>query len=418
MTLVVSLSLLGLGLMTTAASYLDSTETGEALRAAGVQVATRSDRTDAPSPIATAANKSEAPRVKVLSITPSNERPEVKGFGVASARYRQTLVSELSGKLTFLSTDFEPGQRVRKGELLAELEDTRYRSAVATAREQVAQAQLTWQQEKHKGELARKNWHSSYPDTKPPTSLVYREPQLNMERSRVEAAKAALKLAENNLGKTRIRAPFDATVISRSATPSAFIAAGATLGVIYSNDRLELSVPLSASQWSILTGKTAMPDYRSLKAEVADRSGIRLKAYIDGEDAVLDERTRQRSLRLHIKLPSKRVSSIKPGSFLSITIRANVMHNVYLVPADSISSDGYLWSVTRNSLLARHRVKPIFIKGRYAAIPANELGDGEGRNIVTNPLSSFLPGQRVTPIQAERSKHAVAVSALKDGGAK
>jgi len=63
------------------------------------------------------------PLVSVVERGSSQENIQLKVFGVAKAHYRQTLVTEVSGRIIELSPRLEPGIRLKQGETLARIEE-------------------------------------------------------------------------------------------------------------------------------------------------------------------------------------------------------------------------------------------------------------------------------------------------------
>ncbi|MES0811714.1 efflux RND transporter periplasmic adaptor subunit [Roseibium sp. SCPC15] len=355
------------------------------------------------------------PLVRVTSVSATRESAEVTGYGIARAHYRQTPVAEVAGQVKFLSDRFEPGQKVRQGEVLLELEDVAYRSAVATARQNLMQAELTLLEEQQRAEQAKQDWERSKLGENPASELVLRKPQMEVEAAKVEAARAELELAESNLAKTRIVAPFDAMIISRSVTPSAFVSAGTAVGELYSLDRFDFSIPLSAKQWQSLRRDPGALDFGSLSARILLDGGTALSADVEGEDALVDESTRQRSLRLSIRDANAVPGNLKPGSFASVLISSNAVQDVLLVPAEVVTPNGFLWSVSPDNLLVRHSVTPAFRKGELVAIPRDQLKDVTSLRVVMSPLADYLPGQRVEPREATEATGDVVLSSIEKG---
>ncbi|MEM9632463.1 MAG: efflux RND transporter periplasmic adaptor subunit [Pseudomonadota bacterium] len=355
------------------------------------------------------------PLVRVTSVSATLESAEVTAYGIARAHYRQTPVAEVAGQVKFLSDRFEPGQRVKQGEALLELEDVAYRSAVATARQSLMQAELTLLEERQRAEQAKQDWERSKLGENPASELVLRKPQMEVEAAKVEAARAELELAESNLAKTRIVAPFDAMIISRAVTPSAFVSAGTAVGELYSLDRFDFSIPLSAKQWRSLQQEQSELDFGSLNARILLDGGTVLSAEVEGEDALIDESTRQRALRLSIRDANAVSGHLKPGSFASVLISSQALQEVLLVPAEVVTPNGYLWSVSPDNLLVRHSVTPNFRKGELVAIPRDQLDGVTSLRVVMSPLADYLPGQRVEPKEATEATGDVVLSSIEKG---
>lgn len=117
---------------------------------------------------------------------------------------------------TLERVDARPGQRVRKGEVLAALEATLFRAGVAEARAELDR--LTEEQTDAARELDRAR--ELYARTVTPTSEL-EAAQLRHARATagLAAAQARVERARRLLAQSELVAPFDAVVLARHAEP-------------------------------------------------------------------------------------------------------------------------------------------------------------------------------------------------------
>ncbi|MFO7860953.1 MAG: hypothetical protein R6U41_07000 [Desulfosalsimonas sp.] len=104
-----------------------------------------------------------------------------------------TLASKVSGQVQSLAEDFEPGKRFKKGEILARLEDSDYRAAVAAADHDLSDARLSLLEEDRKALQAKAEWEASGVSGKPASELVLHKPQVAAAEAAVANARAAQK---------------------------------------------------------------------------------------------------------------------------------------------------------------------------------------------------------------------------------
>ena len=78
--------------------------------------------------------------------------------------------------------------------------------------------------------------------------LARREPQLAEAQASLDAAKSQLKDAELALARTAVIAPFDGRVRERSVDIGQVVAPGQSLGRIFGNDAVEVSLPLKDAE--------------------------------------------------------------------------------------------------------------------------------------------------------------------------
>ncbi len=130
------------------------------------------------------------------------------------------------------SVDVQEGDKVTKGEILAQLEDDQPRLAVANAAAAVHQAQaqvglLEVQKATASRELARlqplkaKNFVAGQALDNAADAIKTADAQIEVQRAAVSSAQAALNVAGYALELTRVRAPSDGRIVRRYANPGA-----------------------------------------------------------------------------------------------------------------------------------------------------------------------------------------------------
>ena len=130
--------------------------------------------------------------------------------GTVEPALAATVSAEVGGMVTEVSPNLRRGRFVEEGELLATLEPTDYEAALAEARANLLSAETSLiQAEADAAQAIRDLEEVGVTD---PSPLARREPQLRQARLRVDSAEAAVELAEKNLERTRIRAPFTGQV--------------------------------------------------------------------------------------------------------------------------------------------------------------------------------------------------------------
>ncbi len=130
------------------------------------------------------------------------------------------------------TVDVQEGDKVTKGEILAQLEDDQPRLAVANAEAAVRQAQaqiglLEVQKETAAREYARltplkaKNFVAGQALDQAQDAIKTADAQIVVQRAVVNSAEAALNVASYQLELTRVRAPTDGRIVRRYANPGA-----------------------------------------------------------------------------------------------------------------------------------------------------------------------------------------------------
>ena len=150
------------------------------------------------------------PRVEVVRVQLESHRLEVVTHGTVQPRTETSLTSEVSGVIVAVSPNFFPGKFFHENEVLLEIDSTEYRALRAEARSRLAQARLVFKQESAFAEQARDDWNDL--GLGEGGDLALRKPQVFRAKMEMEAAEAALEVAERNLRLTTIRAPYTGRV--------------------------------------------------------------------------------------------------------------------------------------------------------------------------------------------------------------
>ncbi|MCG8605164.1 efflux RND transporter periplasmic adaptor subunit, partial [bacterium] len=216
--------------------------------------------------------------VKVMKAVPQSVQIVVTSQGTVTPRTESVLVSQVSGLVQEVSSDFVVGGFFEKGDRLVTLDRRDYEYALVQAQSQFARAELALKIEKEQGRIAIEEWQRLNDEAAPP--LVARQPQLLEAQANLESAKASVEQASLNLDRATIRAPFDGRVRTKNVDVGQYVTTVMTLATIYAIEYAEVRLPLPDHELAFLD----MPfDYRN------PRSGhkgpaVTLKARFAGRD--------------------------------------------------------------------------------------------------------------------------------------
>ncbi|PMH03335.1 efflux RND transporter periplasmic adaptor subunit [Vibrio lentus] len=342
---------------------------------------------------------SQQQQVSVVLATLGDYQAEVVGYGEAKSRYELMFSTEVGGRVETISSQFETGQVISQGEVIANIDSTSYQQAVTQAKANVAQAQLDLLEEQRQGEQAKSEWQRSGLSGEPDSPLVLREPQLAQVTAALENAKLELVKAQQDLEKTTLVAPFDSLVVSRDVQPGSYAQTGAQIATLYSIDEVEVSVPLSENQWLSLPNS----DNTQLKEQpwpvtLSSSDGqYQWQGYVERVEQHLQQDTRQRSLIVKVDNPLEQDKDLYPGTFVQATISGKQLTQLWELPASALSQQGDLWFVDNNSQLSKSNANVEFEKGGLIYIDPTKLNVeiGDSVQVVKRPLSSFKAGMVV-----------------------
>ena len=136
----------------------------------------------------------------------------ISANGYVVARTRASVSAKILGRLATLPV--HEGSRVRKGQVIATIESADYEAQLAVAR--AAEAQFDAQLRQATRDLARAQ-DLRRQGLVADVDLENAQTRLDVLRSQQASAHAQTRLAEASLENTRVRAPFDGTVLRKDA---------------------------------------------------------------------------------------------------------------------------------------------------------------------------------------------------------
>ena len=186
----------------------------------------------------------------------------LQATGYVTARRMATVSAQMTGTLTEVLID--EGFKVKKGQVLARLDDTGLRASLAAAEAQVRtaeanlgqlQAQLAQAQadERRQAELNASGMTTRQSREQAATAVKTVSAQIEAARRQIEAAQAQARAAKVNFDYATVRAPFDGVVTARAAQVGEIVSplsagGGFTrtgVGTIVDMDSLEVSVDVN-----------------------------------------------------------------------------------------------------------------------------------------------------------------------------
>ncbi len=255
-----------------------------------------------------------------------SERIEV--VGQLAAAESVVIRSEIAGVVE--SIEFQEGQRVVGGEVLFVLYSGEQRAALREAEANRVLAADVFQRTEKLSKVK-----------------VSAASELTQARAAAAAAEAVVDLARINLGRTRIRAPFDGALGARHVSPGDRVDSDVALVQIDAVDRLQLQFSLSENAIAL-----ARPGLE-VAARVAAYPGESFKGLVYFISPALDPESRQLALKAWVPNSDGR---LRPGMFARVELEVERTEQALLVPESAIASDAkgpYVWRVTPEDLAER-----------------------------------------------------------------
>lgn len=345
------------------------------------------------------ATKQTAMLVEVVSAEEGDFQPVISGTGTVQPVEDIILSPQVSGEIVRRSPAFTPGGFVEKGELLLQIDPSDYRNTLELRRSELMQAKTNLEMEMGRQEVAEQDLQLAGVDSlsQQQRSLVLRKPQLEAIQANVKAARAAVDQGKLNLGRTAIRAPFNAHILSQNVTVGSQVAPGDNLGRLVGSENywIILTVPVNKLQWlkfadsSKENGSTVL-----IKNSTAWPEGSFRKGFLDRQVGALDDQTRLARVLVRVPDPLARTEDMekKPelmiGAFVEAEILGEEIENVVRLNRDYVRTNQTVW-VMEDGKLSIRDVGIVLTDANYAYI---NKGLDQNDKVVTTNLSVVTEG--------------------------
>lgn len=200
--------------------------------------------------------------VEVSTVTltfPSQANAVLTASGYVVAQQKASVASKGTGRLEYLGV--EEGDKVKKGQIIARLEDEDVLAALEGSRADVELANADLE-DAHQSLDRQQTLFKSGLTSK--AELDGAQARLNRVKASIRSAGAAVRSAEVALENTRIRAPFDGTVLTKDADVGEVVApfassASSRGAVVTLADMSSLEVEADVSESNITRVATGQP---------------------------------------------------------------------------------------------------------------------------------------------------------------
>ena len=316
----------------------------------------------------------------------------VNAQGEARPQIEIDLVPQVNGQIVKVSPNFIQGGVFKKGEVLVEIETADFDIAVIQAEADVAQAEQTLVREIAEGEIARRDFAELGRGN--PSPLALRQPQRAQAEAAVKAAKGRLQTAHLQLERTKVRAPFNGRVRSKTSDLGQFVSPGMSLGEIFSAGMVEVRLPLTDNDLYKINLPLAY-----IAKDRASAPEVKLSAVIAGQrrywtgrimrtDSVVDIQTRGISAVAEVYDPFGKGKSedgfpLAPGLFVDAEINGRTFENVITIPRDGLRPQDQVYLASHEGKVVIRDVEVLDTNVDRAVI---SKGIAEGDLVVLSPM--------------------------------
>lgn len=314
--------------------------------------------------------KSPPVPVYVAKATSETLVRQSRSVGTLTASDTVTVSPEIAGRIVSVSD--AQGGRVAKGDVLAQLDTSIYKAQVAEA------------------DAKTKLWRANAQRT---NNLMAKgagtQKSVDEATSELGIAEAALNLAQANLAKTTITAPFSGSLGMRMVSSGEYMDPGQAIFTLSRINPLYVDFSVPQTELAILHEGTPV--------------NVRTDAFPDETfagrilaiDPKLDAAARAVSVRAEVANDDGR---LKPGLFIEVEIDAGKIDNAVVVPEQTLVSRGdrvFVYALVDGKAV----MKPVKTGLRQAGKVQIVEGLTVGETVVTDGQLKLRPGADAVPVQ-------------------
>ena len=339
--------------------------------------------------------------VDVITAAPQHLRPQVLSQGTVAPKREIDLISQVSGKVIAVADDYGNGSFFRSGDQLIQIESDEYQFAVVRAKAQLAKALEQVALEKGRSRQAKREWRDLGDRTA--NALFLREPQLAAAEATLESARADLDKANLDLSRTQIVTPFQGRIRQTFVDLGQFVGPGARIAKIYSTDVVEVRLPLSDRQVSLIDlpvnfedAATANYPNVTLRSTVGDRH-YEWNGKIVRTESSIDIQSRMTYAVAEIQNPFKEDPNsdrhpLSIGMFVEAEIEGRSIANAVPLPKQIIYRGDEILVLNANNEIAMQKLTIVQSDGD--SVVAVDIPSGT--RVVGTRIGLPVPGMKVT----------------------
>lgn len=292
------------------------------------------------------------------------------------------VTAKIPGRVTVVHK--EMGDRVKAGDVLAELEDRDASAQLAQANAAVAQAEAqraeAERQAARLAELLKAGAVSQQQAEQVQT-------QATLAAAQVQSARASLELARANFDRTRITASADGVLASRNVEPGAMVGAGTTLFYLVDLSTVVVKAAVAERDVNQIAPGTSVP----VKVPALERE---FSGKVEAVSPAMDRQTRSYQVKVTMANPD---GVLKGGMFAEVRFPVREHEGIVLPVSAVVERNGdQVLFVVENGVARQVMVKVVLSANDTVVVE----GIKAGQQVVTAGQNRLFDG---APVKVEGS---------------
>lgn len=348
---------------------------------------------------------SSARIVQTLAIAPETRNVSVRAFGSVIPSRKVVIRPQVSGQVIHQNDAITIGGHVKEGEELLRIDSKDYELALSEVRSNLEQARFEREVESGRQVIAKREWDELQSDLESEDvnrSLVLREPHLRRAEAMMEKAINDIEVAELQLSRTVIKAPFNAMVVQESVEVGQLLTPNSNICELVGTDEfwIQVTLPFSDLKW-IRFPKDGQPGAEArVILDTGDGSMTEWKGRVIRLLSDLDPLGRMARVVISVEDPlalrggSEQKLPLLLGSYVEVRIDAGELKNALRIPRESLREGNQIWVVGSDNLLKVLPAEVLWLEKETVLIANNLEND---QQLVVSDLRVALPDMKVSP---------------------
>jgi len=334
------------------------------------------------------------PPVQAAAATKESVPRYLSGLGTVTAANTVTVRSRVDGQL--LAIHFQEGQQVKAGDLLAEIDPSQFKVALAQAQGQMA---------KDKATLANARRDLARYQQLVKTNLVSRQEMdaqqalVSETEGTVKADEAAVASAQLQLDWSRITAPIDGRVGLKQVDIGNQISSGDTTGIVVLTQTHPIDLVFTLPENDIATVVQAQKAGQPLNVEAWDRTNKQKLS--TGSLLSLDNQIDATTGTIKLKARfANQDDALFPNQFVNARMLVSTQQDAVVIPAAALqmgNEGNFVWVLNDKDQVSKHTVTTGIQDSQKVVISA---GLSAGDRVVTDGIDRLTEGAKVEVVDA------------------